>query len=486
MFVLYSLLIEIMQQPADGSIFFYQFGNSNWQKDWTVTKANNYSGTWNVERALPPLGMEDEKLLFMKDGPKYFGISHHFKDPINVSADDFVFQYEIRRQDSHDCSGGYAKLFSTENYHPNNVTNETKYSIMFGPDKCSNTNKVHFIYRHKSYTSDEYIEHHLRSAPETKTDKLNHLYTLIIRKNRTYSILIDGDESRSGNILTDFDPPISQPKEIPDPQDRKPDNWPERVIDDPNDTKPADWDESQPEYIPDPRDYMPYDWLVNASFYIPDPNATKPDTWDEEIMGEWEAPPILNPNCTTGKCGEWTPNLIKNDLYRGKWRPRQIDNPEYKGEWYPKMIPNPAYTEPPEEFSLMPVAAVGYELWVVDKMVGINNILMTTNITAVKEWNAGHFVPKHREQLANQEEFSSGSRPDEVRVESIFDILFEGLPDFRQMYRNAVESQPVVIHTTLALAICVPSISILLAIIEELGLVDSIRRITKQKKNKKR
>ena len=46
--------------------------------------------------------------------------------------------------------------------------------------------------------------------------------------------------------------------------------------------------------------------------------ATKPDDWDEEEDGEWEAPTIANPKCTTGPgCGEWK-------------RP-QKSNPEYKG-----------------------------------------------------------------------------------------------------------------------------------------------------------
>ena len=35
---------------------------------------------------------------------------------------------------------------------------DTPYTIMFGPDKCGETNKVHFILRHKSPVTGEWEE----------------------------------------------------------------------------------------------------------------------------------------------------------------------------------------------------------------------------------------------------------------------------------------------------------------------------------------
>lgn len=461
MLILLSLLVEIQRLPTGGYDYFYQFGRGNWQKEWIVTKAENYTGQWGTIRAASPTGLDDETLLFMKDGPKYFGISHPFETPINITNNTFVFQYEIRRQDSHDCSGGYAKLFSSENYHQNNVTNETKYSIMFGPDKCSTTNKVHFIYRFQMPHEDTIKEHHMTSPPESKGDKLNHLYTLIIRPDNTFSVFIDDSEAKKGNLLNDFDPPITPPKEIPDPTDKKPSDWPEKKIPDPNETKPEDWNETEPEYIEDVNDTMPADWKVNESMYIPDPNATKPQDWDEIIMGDWEPPIVLNPNCSNHHCGNWTRKLVKNEKYKGKWHAKLIDNPNYKGEWEPRKIPNPNYTTEPINFTLMPIVSIGYELWVVDKNVGINNIWVGSNETAVHEWNKIHFIPKLKEQEANnQDNIASKSRPGSVDSETIMSLLINTLfGGFFEAYRNAVSLYPKTIYASIAFAVIATIVS---------------------------
>jgi hypothetical protein len=43
-------------------------------------------------------------------------------------------------------------------------------------------------------------------------DKLPHLYTLVIRKDNTFSILIDGDSVKEGSLLEDMAPPVNPPK----------------------------------------------------------------------------------------------------------------------------------------------------------------------------------------------------------------------------------------------------------------------------------
>lgn len=70
------------------------------------------------------------------------------------------------------------------------------------------------------------------------------------------------------------------PKQINDPDDKKPDDWDEReYIDDPEAKKPDDWDENAPREIEDEETVMPDDWLENEEALIPDPNAKKPDDW---------------------------------------------------------------------------------------------------------------------------------------------------------------------------------------------------------------
>lgn len=53
---------------------------------------------------------------------------------------------------------------------------------MFGPDKCGEDYKLHFIFRHKNPKTGEYEEKHAKKADADLrtyyTDKKTHLYTL--------------------------------------------------------------------------------------------------------------------------------------------------------------------------------------------------------------------------------------------------------------------------------------------------------------------
>ena len=43
-------------------------------------------------------------------------------------------------------------------------------------------------------------------------DKLTHLYTLVIRKDNTFSVYIDGESVKDSSLLTGMTPPINPPK----------------------------------------------------------------------------------------------------------------------------------------------------------------------------------------------------------------------------------------------------------------------------------
>jgi calnexin len=85
---------------------------------------------------------------------------------------------------------------------PSDFNNESPYSIMFGPDKCGSTNKVHFIFRHKNPKTGKYVEHHLTNPPMIINDKLSHVYTAVIYPDHTLKILIDGEEKKTANLLS--------------------------------------------------------------------------------------------------------------------------------------------------------------------------------------------------------------------------------------------------------------------------------------------
>ncbi len=139
---------------------------------------------------------------------------------------------------------------------------------MFGPDKCGSTNKVHFIFRHKSPKTGKYVEHHLKNPPMIINDKLSHVYTAVIYPDNTVKIFIDGDEKKTANLLSDdFEPTVIPPETIPDPEDKKPEDWDERPkIPDPEASKPDDWDEDAPKEIEDEEAEKPeVIWIFNPA-----------------------------------------------------------------------------------------------------------------------------------------------------------------------------------------------------------------------------
>ena len=191
--------------------------------------------------------------------------------------------------------------------HQDEFSNVSPYVVMFGPDKCGSTNKVHVIINHKNPKTGEYEEKHLSTAPAARIVKTSELYTLIVHPNNTVIIKLNGEQVKEANLLEDFQPPFNPPKEIDDPKDSKPDTWiDEARIPDPEATKPEDWDEDAPFEIVDEEATIPEDWLESEPLTVPDPEAEKPEDWDDEEDGDWIAPTVPNPKCDeVSGCGKW-------------------------------------------------------------------------------------------------------------------------------------------------------------------------------------
>lgn len=346
-----------------------------------------YDGIWSVESA-ERLALTGDRGLVLKSKAKHAAISAQLKRPFVFSSKPLVVQYEVNLQNGQECGGAYIKLLSGQDGRVNLKTfhDKTPYTIMFGPDKCGNEFKLHFIFRHVNPISGEVEEKHAKrprdKIEEPFKDKKPHLYTLVIRPDNSYEISLDHVIVNSGSLLEDFTPPVNPPKEIEDPNDSMPNEWDEREkIPDPEAVKPEDWDEDAPMQIADPEAVKPKGWLDDEPEMIPDPTAEKPEDWDDEMDGEWEAALINNPLCSeVPGCGEWKPPMVDNPNYKGKWRPEMIDNPNYRGKWKPRRIHNPDYFEDLEPFKMTPIDAVGIELWSMSDNILFDNILVTDNI----------------------------------------------------------------------------------------------------------
>ncbi|PSN40860.1 Calnexin [Blattella germanica] len=335
---------------------------------------------------------------------KHAAISARLDRPFKFTVKPFIVQYEVILQEGQECGGAYLKLLShgKQTADLRQFHDKTPYTIMFGPDKCGNDHKLHFIFRHKNPLNGTITEKHCKKPKDRLEDpfkdKLPHLYTLVINPDNTFTVSLDHKVINEGSLLEDFTPAVNPPSEIDDPEDKKPADWDEREkIPDPEAQKPEDWDEDAPSLIPDPDATIPDSWMEDEPEMIPDPNAEKPDDWDADMDGDWEAPLIPNPRCEgAAGCGPWKPPQINNPAHKGKWRAPLIDNPNYKGKWRPRRIPNPDYFEDKEPFKMTDIAAVGLELWSMSNMILFDNIIITDDVNVADTWAAETFDLKRK------------------------------------------------------------------------------------------
>eukprot|EP00249_Psilotum_nudum_P020012 c27521_g1_i2 orf=56-1723(+) len=408
-----SLLFASIALVAASPYFYESFDDESWEDRWILSEKDDYQGKW--KRAISD-GHEDYGLLVTEKARKY-AIAVDLPELIELKKHDVVLQYDVRLQDGLECGGAYLKFLRPQEsgWVPKQFDSESPYSIMFGPDKCGATNKVHFIFNHKHPKSGKYIEHHLRYPPTPINDKNSHVYTAIIYSNNTLKMLVDGEDTKTVDLLSnDFEPAIFPPKTIPDPEDKKPEDWDERAkISDPEAKKPDDWDEDAPMDIEDTEAEKPEGWLDDEAEEIDNPEALKPEDWDEEEDGEWEAPKIPNPKCEEAPgCGKWTRPTRRNPAYKGKWYPPMIDNPNYNGIWKPQQIPNPDYFEL-EYPNLEPVSVIGIEIWTMQEGILFDNILITEDEKEAEQYRQQTWKVKFEAEKEKQkvEESTEVTKP---------------------------------------------------------------------------
>ncbi|XP_028908320.1 calnexin isoform X1 [Ornithorhynchus anatinus] len=384
-----------------GEVFFADAFDKGTLAGWVLSKAKKddtddeiakYDGKWEVEE-MKESKLPGDKGLVLLSRAKHHAISAKLSKPFVFDTKPLIVQYEVNFQSGIECGGAYVKLLSrTPELNLDQFHDKTPYTIMFGPDKCGEDYKLHFIFRHKNPKTGVYEEKHSkRPDADLKTyftDKKTHLYTLVLNPDNSFEILVDQTVVNSGNLLNDMTPAVNPPREIEDPDDQKPEDWDERPkIPDPDAVKPEDWDEDAPAKIPDEEATKPEGWLDDEPEYVADPDAEKPEDWDEDMDGEWEAPQIANPKCESSPgCGVWQRPMIDNPNYKGKWKSPMIDNPNYQGIWKPRKIQNPDFFEDLEPFRMTPFSAVGLELWSMTSDIFFDNFIICADRAVADDW----------------------------------------------------------------------------------------------------
>merc|ERR1719199_1343971 len=345
---------------ATAEVYFEEDFSGDWESRWVQSKAKSDLGEMKVSAGKFYGDEEAGKGMQTSQDAKFYAISAKHKEFSNKGKT-LVVQFSVKHEQDIDCGGAYLKLGA---YEPEKFEGSSKYNIMFGPDICgSSTKKTHVIFNYKGKNLDK------KKEVRCESDTLSHLYTLIVKPDNTYVVQIDMSKVDSGTLEDGWS--FLEPKEIRDPDEKKPTDWvDEAEIDDPEDKKPDGYDD------------------IPAK--IADPKATKPDDWDDESDGTWEAPQIDNPD------------------YKGAWKAKRIKNPAYKGVWEAKMIDNPKYAADDKLYSYPKFSTVGIDVWQVKSGTIFDNILLTDDVEYAKAhgektWKAGKDAEKAAKEKADEE-----------------------------------------------------------------------------------
>ncbi|CAL8075867.1 unnamed protein product [Calicophoron daubneyi] len=372
-----ALLFYLSCVYAGSETIYFQesFPDKKSIDSWVSSTFNDdKQGSFEISAGDSPVDKDDFGLRTTTDN-RFYGISKKLDKPFTNKDKTLVVQFTVKYDKSVSCGGAYLKLLGPD-IDQTKFHGETPYRLMFGPDICGySTKKVHVIFNYNGKN------HLIKKEVRCKDDLKTHLYTLIVKPDNTYEVLIDNLKEESGSLEEDWD--MLPPKKIDDPSAKKPDDWVDQEeIDDPDDKKPENWDQPKT---------------------IPDPSAKKPEDWDDEMDGEWERPTIDNPD------------------YKGEWSPKKIPNPKYKGPWKAPQIDNPEYKPDSELYVMKDVAYIGFDLWQVTSGSIFDNILITDDPDYAKSqgekvWKKRHDaeVEKEKEdEKKKKEEEKKESKPEE-------------------------------------------------------------------------
>merc|ERR1719432_325054 len=331
------------------------------------------AGKWEAATGKWFKDAEDKGIQTAEDS-KFFGIGASF-DSFSNDGKELIIQYQAKYEKYIECGGGYLKI-GPKLGDLTTFGDPTPYNIMFGPDKCGYNKRTHLIFNYdgKNVLKKSDLDY------KQEGEGTSHLYRMILKPDNTVRVEIDEEKIYEGSLKEDWE--LLKPKEIADPDDKKPDDWAdEAMIDDPDDKKPEDWVEEK---------------------RIVDPEAKKPDDWDDEEDGEWEAPTKDNP------------------AYKGEWYVKRVSNPAYKGFWEAKRIANPEYEDDDMVYKFDDFGFIGFDLWQVKGGTIFDNIIITDDVA-----EADSFAAKCKElsevEKSKKKEEEDAKKPEDKKEDEKVD-----------------------------------------------------------------
>merc|ERR1719359_1814981 len=250
---------------VSGKVYFSETFDDNWESRWVKSTWKDSEGTqgkWELSAGKYFADEAEGKGIQTAQDSKFFGISAAF-DSFSNDGKELIVQYQAKYEKDVECGGGYLKI-GPKMEDQTKFGDPTVYNIMFGPDKCGYTKRTHLIFQYKGKNVLKKSDLDYKQEGEGTS----HIYRMILKPDNTVRVEIDQEKIYEGSIKDDWE--VLAPKEISDPDDKKPGDW----VDD--------------SMMDDPEDKKPEDWVVEKR--IVDSEAKKPDDWDDEEDGEWEAP----------------------------------------------------------------------------------------------------------------------------------------------------------------------------------------------------
>jgi calreticulin len=343
--IVLAATVAVLIGAVSAKVFFHEeFTANNWVKsenkadygDFELSSGSEFFGDKAINQGLKT-----------SQDAKFYASSVAMSEAVENKDKDLVVSLSVKHEQGLDCGGGYIKVMPE--MEQTKFNGDSEYYLMFGPDQCGPTKKVHVIFGYKG-------ENLLwKKTPTYPVDKLTHVYTLEVKADNTYTLFIDQEKKESGSLEEDWE--FLKPKEIDDASEKKPEDWVDAAtMADPEDTKPENYDDEAENIV--------------------DPEAKQPADWDTEEDGEWEAPKVPNPK------------------YKGEWTAKQIPNPAYKGVWAAQKIANPEYVEDKDLYLIQkPLKVIGIDVWQVKSGSIFDNIVVGDNLEEVnaivdKTWKA--------------------------------------------------------------------------------------------------
>lgn len=185
----------------------------------------NMTGRWTFKNANSP---RSSKMIATAMKNAHNCLSTMLGRKPNLETGTLIMQYEVSGSAGKMCVEPFIHLYGKGDFAPEDLSDGTEYVVSFGPAFCPAKKSVHFSFRHRNPMTDVFEEKFMINAPVIDVDDKLHLYTLIVRPDNSFDILVDALVVRSGDLLTDFDPPVNPSPEISDPRDKKPATWAEK------------------------------------------------------------------------------------------------------------------------------------------------------------------------------------------------------------------------------------------------------------------